>query len=467
MESEGLAAPRRDVRVSGFVLASCVLLASMGTSIATVALPALAVDFDVPVTSVQLVILAYLLSVTVTIVSAGRLGDLKGRRFVLLVGLGLFAISSLLCSIAPNLNILVLGRVLQGVGGAILMSLPVAILRDIVAEEKTGFAMGLIGSMSAVGTALGPSLGGVLVVSTGWRSMFVILAVGAFVAFAGVLSMLPRDQKSKQMEKVKIDYAGIWVLAITLLAYAALMSDGLGAEPLMRLGLAVFTLMGVMAFLRLERNKPSALIDLEMLKDKVIASSLMGSLIVSNIMMATLVIGPFYLIYALHLNEAVAGMVMAVGPIVAALSGVPAGKVVDRFGGQVALLWGLGQTLVGLLCLSLLPGLFGVSGYVVSLVLLTPGFQLFMASNNATVMLAAKETQRGMVAGVLGLSRNLGFMLGASLMGSLFAWVVGQGEVATAPVKDIAHGFSVTFQVAAGLIGVTLAILFFSRRDGR
>lgn len=467
MENKGLEFLRRKNLFGIFVLATAVLIASMGTSIVTVALPALARDFVQPVTSVQLVILAYLLSVTVTIVIAGRLGDLKGRRFILLIGLLLFALSSVGCSMAPDLTSLIFARILQGVGGAILMALPVAIIRDIVVDEKTGFAMGLVGSMSAIGTALGPSLGGLMVSWAGWRSMFVVLACGALIVYMIVFALLPKDRKLDRAGKTQIDFLGMAVLSIVLLSYALLMSNGLGSDAGLRFGLVCFIVLGLVVFVRIERNKAFALIDLQAFKNQTITRSLTGSLLVSNIMMATLVIGPFYLTFALGLSEVLTGMVMAVGPLVAALSGVPAGKVVDRIGGRIALAWGLGQMMIGLLCLSVLPEMFGVIGYVLSLLILTPGFQLFMASNNAMVMLAAKETQRGMISGLLGLSRNLGFMTGASLMGSLFAWTVGSGDIIDASMDAIGGGFSVTFQVAAGLIVVTLALLFLGRHEAK
>ena len=138
------------------VLAVAILLASLGVSIATVALPTLAQAFTTPMASVQWVVLAYLLSVTVAIVAGGRMGDLFGHRRVLLVGLAVFAAASAGAAVAPTLGVLIAARAAQGIGGAILMALPMSIARETVPTERTGAAMGLLGSMSAIGTALGP-----------------------------------------------------------------------------------------------------------------------------------------------------------------------------------------------------------------------------------------------------------------------------------------------------------------------
>src|SRR4051812_12802313 len=129
-------------------LALAMLLPSLGTSIANVALPTLAKSFDAPMQDVQWVVISYLLAVTTLIVGAGRLGDLVGRRRLLLAGIGTFAAASVLCAIAPNLGVLIAARALQGLGAAIMMALTVAAVGDVVPGERTGSAMGRLGTVS-------------------------------------------------------------------------------------------------------------------------------------------------------------------------------------------------------------------------------------------------------------------------------------------------------------------------------
>jgi MFS family permease len=132
-----------------------VLLASLGTSIANVALPSLARAFGAPLQQVQWVVLAYLLAITTLVVSAGRLGDLLGRRRLLLAGIGLFTAASWLCALAPTLGWLIAARALQGAGAALMMALGMAMVGGVVPKSRSGSAMGWLGTMSAVGTALG------------------------------------------------------------------------------------------------------------------------------------------------------------------------------------------------------------------------------------------------------------------------------------------------------------------------
>ncbi|MEI6415689.1 MAG: MFS transporter, partial [Pseudomonadota bacterium] len=150
------------------------LMPSLDTSIANAGLPTLAQAFNASFQAVQWIVLAYLLAITTLIVSVGRLGDILGRRRLLLFGIGLFTVASLLCGIAPTLWMLIAARAAQGLGAAIMMALTVALVGETVPKEKIGSAMGLIGTMSAIGTTLGPSLGGIMIVGLGWRSIFLV-----------------------------------------------------------------------------------------------------------------------------------------------------------------------------------------------------------------------------------------------------------------------------------------------------
>src|SRR5215210_1215560 len=144
-------------------LSLSMLLSSLGTSIANVGLPAMAQAFTATFQAVQWIVLAYLLAITTLIVSVGRLGDLTGRRRLLLAGISVFTVASALCGLAPTLRLLIAARAAQGLGAAVMMALTMAFVGETVPKAQTGSAMGLLGTMSAVGTALGPSLGGGLI----------------------------------------------------------------------------------------------------------------------------------------------------------------------------------------------------------------------------------------------------------------------------------------------------------------
>ena len=188
------------------------LLSSLGTSIANVGLPALAQAFNASFQEVQWVVLAYLLSITALIVSAGRLGDLIGRRRLLLAGIFLFSVASVLCGIAPTLWLLVAARAVQGLGAAVMMALTMAFVGEAVPKARTGSAMGLLGTMSAVGTALGPSLGGVLIAVSGWQVLFFINVPLGILTFFLARRYLPADRKEGKKDRPHFDHLGTLLL---------------------------------------------------------------------------------------------------------------------------------------------------------------------------------------------------------------------------------------------------------------
>jgi MFS family permease len=446
-------------------LAMATLTASMGISVASVLLPTLTDSFSATISDVQWVVLVYLMSVTMMIVSAGQLGDLFGHRRVLVSGLLVFVAASLLSAMATSLAQLIAGRALQGLGGAILIALPMSIARDMVPTKQLGTAMGILGTTSAVGTALGPSLGGILLFWSDWRMAFWLLAGFAGIALALSITSLPRASEQKTASFRQMDFPGTFVLAIALAAYALATSGGASGIPASPGLLIIIALITITLFVIIETRTSSPLVPMTLLQDRRTGLGFLMNLLVGTVMMSTLVVGPFYLAFSMGLNEALVGLVMAVGPVVAALSGIPAGQLTDRLGAKRVMLIGLVQTISGLLCLAFLPDYFGVGGYVIALILLTPAFQLFLAANNTAVLVDASKEQRGRISGLLGLSRNLGLMTGASAMPALFVVFLGTGDVSRAGITKIADAFSMTFAIAAALALITLLLAIYSQTD--
>ncbi|KQV47990.1 MFS transporter [Pelomonas sp. Root1217] len=412
-------------------LALCTLLPSLAVSSANVALPTLTAAFGAGFAEVQWVVLAYLLAITTLIVSAGRLGDLTGKRRLLLAGIALFTAASTLCALAPALPLLIAARALQGIGAAAMMALTMAMVGAALPKARTGSAMGLLGTMSAVGTALGPSLGGALIGALGWQAVFVVNLPLGLLAIALAWRYLPAD---RGQGAAGFDLPGTFWLALTLAAYALAMT--------WHLGLMALAAVGLLLFLRTEARAASPLVRLDRLRDPALRAALAMNALVSAVMMATLVVGPFHLSGALGLGAATVGVLMSIGPLLSAGSGIPAGRLVDRFGTRRTSQLGLAAMAVGCALIALLPASLGVIAYVGPLAIVTPGYALFQAANNTGVMAEVPAEQRGVISGLLTLSRNLGLITGASAMGAVFA----------------AGGLVLSFVIATALVAVALGL---------
>lgn len=257
-----------------------------------------------------------------------------------------------------------------------------------------GRTMGLLGTVSALGTALGPSLGGFLLPLTGWTGIFFVQIPFAALALVMAIGSLPAAAEGRLQQAA---------------ALPAL--PGLSLLP-----------------------------------------NLFINLLVAAIMMTTLVVGPFYLGLGLALPQMVIGLVMSVGPVISIFSGIPSGQAVDIWGAQRVLMLGLFLLAAGAFLLTVLPQSLGIAGYILAIAVLTPGYQLFQSANNTAVMATVPQGRRGTVSGLLSLSRNIGLVLGASAMGAVFAFGVGTSDLERAAPASIANGMKLTFLLAGGLM---------------
>ena len=444
-------------------LSLSMLLSSLGSSIANVGLPTLAQVFNASFQHVQWIVLAYLLAITTLIVSVGRIGDITGRRRLLLVGIGVFTLASALCGLAPTLWLLIGARALQGIGAAIMMALTMAFVGETVTKAKTGSAMGLLGTMSAIGTAMGPSLGGLLIDGFGWQAIFLITVPLGLLTLVLAHRYLPADRQQPKTDRAGFDPLGTLLLALTLAAYSLAMTLGRGSFGPLNIALLLAAGGGACLFVFTEARVTSPLIRLAVFRDPVLSGSLAMSLLVATVMMATLVVGPFYLAHGLGLDAALVGLVLSVGPFAVALTGVPAGRIADRFGAYRMTLAGLFAMAIGCLMLSILPESFGIGGYLLPMVVITIGYALFQTANNTVVMADVQPDQRGVISGMLNLSRNLGLITGASVLGAVFALASAAADMATARPEAVANGLRITFAVALVLIVVALATALGSR----
>jgi len=444
-------------------LSLSMLLASLGTSIANVGLPTLAQSFNASFQQVQWVVVAYLLAITTLIVSVGRLGDLIGRRRLLLAGIALFTIASALCGLAPTLGLLIAARAAQGLGAAIMMALTMACVGEAVPKSRTGSAMGLLGTMSAIGTALGPTLGGVLIAGFAWPAIFHAMVPLGLLTLVLAHRQLPADRRAATGERIVFDHLGTVLLALTLAAYALAMTGWPGGFAPLNLLLLITALAGAGLFAVAESKAAAPLIRLAMFGNPLLSAGFAMSALVTTVVMATLVIGPFHLSGALALDAAQVGLVMSSGPIVAALAGVPAGHLIDRFGAEGVTMAGLGAMAAGSAIMALVPLSFGIPGYIAPLVVITGGYAFFQAANNTTVMTTIQPAQRGVASGLLNLSRNLGLITGASAMGALFAHASVSSAATTSAAQAVAAGMRATFMVGATLMVIAIAVAWKSQ----
>jgi EmrB/QacA subfamily drug resistance transporter len=438
-------------------------MGQLDASIVTVALPTLQKSFHTSVGSVTWVGLSYLLVLVATVTAVGRFADMWGRKLLYVYGFVIFILASALCGFAPDLAALCGFRALQGLGAAMLQANSLAIICLVVPARSLGRAIGLQGAAQAIGLALGPSLGGLLVAAGGWRLIFFVnVPLGVFGAVAA-LALVPRSQNLAPKEAFDIFGLALFFPAIVALLTAISFGATVGWTSPLIVGLFLAALCGAALFLRHERAAPHPMLDTGLFRHRRFSSGIASGVGSYVVMFGVLLLVPFYLTRGLGFGAARAGLELMALPVMFGVVAPLAGRAADRVGARSLAVSGLTAVAIGLVGLGTLRP--GTTAFLLLLGLVGAGLGLFTAPNNATVMGSVPVGQAGMASGVLNMSRGMGTALGLSLTGLLFT--VNGGASGSPGMAD--HAFTVTALVLAAIAAVagTVAASSSLEPDGR
>lgn len=425
----------RGTEKSGLALAGpaiSIVLGASAISLSAVSLPAIQKSFPASELDPSLVVSIYIVAVTSTLIPIGRLGDRIGSKQVLLTALVIFACASLCCAYANSLGSLIALRSVQGMSGAALMAMPLAQVRATVPPERLGRWMGIMGSLSAIGTASGPAVGGTLIEITGWPSTFFALVPLSLLAAGLTWRFFPKTKK--EQEGLGLDLLNVLLLALSLSALVFMISSMSAGLKLSHIALCLAAVVSGFAFFARDGKSPTPLVDTGRLSDRALFNALLCNCLVSIVMMGILVVGPFFLISGLGLTNREMGLYMSIGPITAIVAGVPSGRLTEIVGAQITFVLGLCLLAAGCLFLAALPLWIGLAGFAAGFFTLAGGYQCFLAALNTEVMRRAGPNEHGAISALLNVSRNLGFAIGATSLSTVFTVSLGltAGEVSTA-----------------------------------
>lgn len=409
----GLTGLRRAVAIA-CVLAALVLVV-LDAAIANVALPAIARSLGVtPALSVR-VVTAYQLALVMALLPSAALGERFGYRRVYTVGIALFTGASALCALAPSLDWLLAARFVQGLGGAAIMPLGVALLRSVVGKHELGAAVGWNALAVALGAAAGPTLGALVLSGASWPWLFAVnLPLGALVLLA-TRALPDVGGTPRAIDPISV--------ALNAGSFAALV---VGAELLAEnaaLGalLLAAAALGLIALVRRELPRAAPLIPLDLLRDPSFRVSVLASVCCFVGQSATMVALPFHLQAGLGQSALRTGLLITPWPLSVAAVAPLAGRLADRVSGAVLCAVGGAMLAVGLAAAALLPMGGSPFALVPILVVCGAGFGLFQVSNNRNMFLSAPRERSGAAGGMQGTARLTGQTIGAVVMTLLFA----------------------------------------------
>lgn len=389
-------------------------MACLDSSIINVALPVMAKELNTSMAGIQQVVTSYLIVISATILIFGRLGDIKGKINIFKYGFIIFVLGSLLCGISTTLNFLIFSRVVQAIGAAMTMSTSQGIVTHAFPINKRGKAMGIYGTFVALGTLLGPPLGGLIISLASWEYIFLINVPIGIVSFIAAIKYLPKDEATS---KQSLDNKGaiLFLVCVVTLFWAMLKGQQIGYGDIKIIISFIVSVVCFVIFIMLELKIENPMLDLSIFKNRVFSVNIFCAFVVFIGISCINIIQPFYLQDVLKLSPGKTGIIMMAYPIVLTIVSPLSGHLSDKIGSKKLTLVGLIVTSMGLFAMMLLSekSTFLMIILVTSLVALGSG--MFQSPNNTLVMSSVEKNKLGIAGGINALVRNLAFIFGVSI----------------------------------------------------
>jgi len=410
-----------------------------------VALPSIGKEFNANAILLNLTATVYLLSTAMFLLPFGRLGDIVGRKRIFTYGLIVFIVSSALGAVSPSMIFLIIFRVFQGIGSAMIFGTGVAILTSIFPPGERGRALGINVAAVYIGLSAGPFVGGLLTQYLGWRVIFWILVpVGIFA-----LILLRIKIKGEWADSLgeKFDWKGSLLYMLSLL----LMMVGFSILPQFYgfafLGIGFIILL---FFLYFENKVSNPLLEIKLFRyNRVFAFSNLAALINYSATFGVGFLMSLYLQYIKGLDPGEAGLILVVQPLIMALFSPITGKLSDKIQAQVIASIGMVFTTVGLVLLIFVGGDTQIAFILFILSLLGIGFALFSSPNTNAIMSSVERKHLGVASGAVGTMRMIGQMLSMSIVLILFSVLIGKIEISPAVYPAFLKSMRIAFTLFA------------------
>ena len=398
------------------ILRIVVLLTFMSTldsSIVNIALPILSANLHEPISTITWVVTSYLIVISALMLLFGRLGDIKGNTLIFKYGILGFTAGSLLCGVSVSLVMLVVSRIIQAVGAAATMATSQGIIMQSFPASERGRALGFNGTSVALGSLIGPPLGGFIIAAFNWNFIFLINVPIGIAAFILAARILPKG--TAVPERLDVKGAVLFGLSAAFLFYAIGSGEGVDfLNPLIVSGILTGLVL-LAAFIFAERRCTQPLLDLSIFRNVLFSISIVCSFLVFVSLSSINILQPFYLQNARGLSSLAAGLMMMIYPVILAIAAPLSGYLSDKIGQKIPTLIGLCLSTIGYVGAAMMTVTtsFALTGFVYALLGLGNG--LFQSPNTSLIMSSVPKNKLGVAGSINALVRNLGFIFGVLL----------------------------------------------------
>jgi len=408
---------RNEYKNRWIILAVLVLLPFMGTldsTIVTVVLPVMVNIFTVNMSSIQLIIICYLITIVSTILFFGRLGDIKGKSMVFNLGLFVFTIGSLFCGLSQSFAALVFFRIIQAIGASAAMANNQGIITQVFPVSERGKALGISGTFLALGTMIGPPLGGFIISYLNWHYIFFInIPVGVAATIVGI-KMLPNRLSEK---KEDIDFVGAVIFGVSVIFffYSLITGEIIGYDNELIIAGFIIGIILFTSFIVLEKRLKYPLIDLSLFKSSLFSVGILCTFICYMSFNSYNIIQPFYLENVLKMTPNYTGIIMMISPVIITVIAPFSGHLSDKIGSEPLTFIGLIFMGIGMSLMATLNENSTIRELIIYIVLIAIGNALFLSPNNSLVMSSVPSDKLGIAGSINAFVRNLGQSLGVAM----------------------------------------------------
>jgi EmrB/QacA subfamily drug resistance transporter len=411
-----------------------------------------------------MVVTAYLLTISSLLPVFGRCADLIGRKKVYGFGFLVFTIGSAMCGFAPNLWFLIAARVLQAIGASMLMSNGFAIITAIFPIHERGRALGLSGTIVALGSMTGPALGGMIIGIAGWRSIFYINVPIGILGYVYSLLILPVDQPSKDKEKFDFAGAALFCVGMVSLLFAINNGSDLGWTSLPVISGIVIGIIMLIVFIFVEKKINFPMIDLSLFKIRPFLIGNIAGGLSFIAMFANNMLLPFYLQQVLHYEPAHVGLLLMAFPMAMAVVAPISGYLSDKFGPEFLTTGGLGAMAIGLFYFTTLKADAKFYQVIIGAMIMGLGSGMFQSPNNSSVMSSVPSQKVGISGAINSLVRNVGMVMGIAFSVTLFEALGGVSSPSAEQTGSFMSAYHVVMlcAMAVALVGMFIS---FSRKN--
>jgi EmrB/QacA subfamily drug resistance transporter len=446
-----------------------IFMSTLDSSVVNIALPTIMADFGVALSTIEWVVMVYLLTISSLLLSFGRLSDIRGRRWVFARGLIIFSVGSLCCALAKNAPWLITARAFQAIGAAMIMSCTPALVVDTFPASEHGRALGMVGTVVASGLTIGPALGGMLIHHFSWRVIFYInVPIG--IVSAILITRLLRGTHADVTVEEPFDWIGAALLTFSLVCFLVASTHGYdwGYFSLPTLGLLGVSVVTTAVFIQLETKIPNPVVQPSLFSIRLFTVPILGGVALFMSLFAVIFLMPFYLIHPCGYSVDEVGLFMMVPFVFVFFVSPVSGSLYDRFGSRI--LCTVGMTILSVALFSLSTLRCGETPFPIfwRLALVGLGVAVFLPPNSSAALTAVPPQRRGIAAGTVAAARNLGMVMGVALAGAIFNTcfhMLSGGLTLKVYRPELLPVFMSSFHYAIGaggvvaLIGAILAVL--------